>query len=299
MNWIRHGNIFSRHHAQVPVVDVNENYWRIYYSKRVDGKSQPFYIDVEPENPSRIITESIYPIVPLGNIGSFDWAGIMPTELINVNGQKYLYYIGWSNRTDVPYHNTLGLAISDNGERWKKISTGPIFGTSYKEPGYIGTISVFKKDKLYYGYYLSCREWITVRERVEPIYDIKIAISENAVDWEPTNRVAVALESGEGGISKACVLELEDGYYMWYSVRMSSHYRESPERSYRIKCSYSRDLIDWQRIDDFGLDIDPTSDWENIMVEYPHVFEFNNKLHMFYNGNGFGKTGIGYATLTR
>jgi hypothetical protein len=299
MNWIRHGNIFNRHHAQVPVVDVNENYWRIYYSKRVDGKSQPFYIDVEPENPSRIITESIYPIVPLGNIGSFDWAGIMPTELINVNGQKYLYYIGWSNRTDVPYHNTLGLAISDNGERWKKISTGPIFGTSYKEPGYIGTISVFEKDKLYYGYYLSCREWITVRERVEPIYDIKIAISENAVDWEPTNRVAVALESGEGGISKACVLELEDGYYMWYSVRMSSHYRESPERSYRIKCSYSRDLIDWQRIDDFGLDIDPTSDWENIMVEYPHVFEFNNKLHMFYNGNGFGKTGIGYATLTR
>ena len=46
--WKRRGNIFKKHHAQVPVVDVNnDGYWRIYYSKRVDNKSHPFYIDVE------------------------------------------------------------------------------------------------------------------------------------------------------------------------------------------------------------------------------------------------------------
>ena len=48
-------------------------------------------------------------------------------------------------------------------------------------------------------------------------------------------------------------------------------------------------------MDNFGLDIDPTSHWENIMVEYPHVVDFDHKLHLFYNGNGFGKTGIGHA----
>jgi hypothetical protein len=57
-------------------------------------------------------------------------------------------------------------------------------------------------------------------------------------------------------------------------------------------------LINWKKIDTFGLDIDLYSDWENIMVEYPHVIEYENKLYMFYNGNGFGKTGIGYATHT-
>ena len=31
------------------------------------------------------------------------------------------------------------------------------------------------------------------------------------------------------------------------------------------------------------------------MVAYPYIIKDNNKLIMFYNGNKFGKTGIGYA----
>ena len=55
----------------------------------------------------------------------------MPTEIITVNNIKYLYYIGWSLRVDVPYHNNLGLAIShDNGNTWEKYSKGPVLSTS-------------------------------------------------------------------------------------------------------------------------------------------------------------------------
>jgi len=32
------------------------------------------------------------------------------------------------------------------------------------------------------------------------------------------------------------------------------------------------------------------------MCCYPCVVTHENKLYMFYNGNGFGQTGIGYAT---
>ena len=71
----------------------------------------------------------------------------------------------------------LGLAISnDGGNNWNKFSEGPIFGTSYKEPGYTGTISIIKKDKLFYGYYLSCRDWKIFDSKPEPIYDIKYAL---------------------------------------------------------------------------------------------------------------------------
>ena len=31
------------------------------------------------------------------------------------------------------------------------------------------------------------------------------------------------------------------------------------------------------------------------MVEYPYIVLEEDKKIMFYNGNGFGKTGIGYA----
>ena len=33
------------------------------------------------------------------------------------------------------------------------------------------------------------------------------------------------------------------------------------------------------------------------MICYPHIVKVNNKYLMFYNGNGFGKSGFGYAEL--
>lgn len=296
--WIRKGNIFDRHHSQVPVVDTdNENFWRIYYSKRINNKSYPFYIDVEMGNPHKILNESEKPILKLGDIGKFDVSGIMPTEIIKVGDLKYLYYIGWTNRFDVPYHNTLGLAVSnDNGNTWEKFSDGPIFGTSYKEPGYVGTISILKQNDEYHGFYLSCRQWKIFDNKPEPIYDIKHSISSNGIDWTPLE-TAINLENDEGGISKASVIDYEGKFLIWYSVRKENDYRTNPKNSYRIKCSQSNDLINWKKINKYNLDIDPLSEWDNIMVEYPHIIKYNNKLFMFYNGNGFGKTGIGYATI--
>ena len=154
--WLNRINIFNKHHAQVPVVDVNyKDFWRVFYSKRIDGISYPFYIDVEKGNPSNVLFESKNPILKLGNVGTFDVAGIMPTEIIKIGSKKYLYYIGWTNRKDVPYHNSVGIAISnDGGDNCIKMSEGPVFSTSYKEPGFIGTISVFYENKIFHGYYL-------------------------------------------------------------------------------------------------------------------------------------------------
>jgi hypothetical protein len=296
--WANRKNIFNEHHSQVPIIDFVNDRWRIYYSTRLNGKSVPMWIEVDPKNPSNILDKSNNPILELGTPGSFDVDGVMPTDVINLNGIKYMYYIGWTQRIDVPYHNTIGLATStDNGNSWKKISKGPIFGTSNVEIGYTGTIDIIQKDDIFYGYYLSCREWKEFNGKMEPIYDIKIATSKNGIDWNPLNISAIPLKDGEGGISKASVLKKNDMYYMWYSTRMESDYRETPNRSYRIKCSISYDLINWKESELFGLDVDTNSNWDNIMVEYPEVFEYDNNIHILYNGNKFGQTGIGYARL--
>ena len=33
------------------------------------------------------------------------------------------------------------------------------------------------------------------------------------------------------------------------------------------------------------------------MCAYPAVIPYKDKLHMFYNGNDFGETGIAHATM--
>jgi hypothetical protein len=35
------------------------------------------------------------------------------------------------------------------------------------------------------------------------------------------------------------------------------------------------------------------------MIEYAYVFDHNGKRFMIYNGNGFGKSGLGYARMER
>jgi hypothetical protein len=295
--WEKKGKIFSKHHSQVPVVDEYDDFYRIYYSTRINKKSNPLYIDVDKQNPSKILYEHNEPILKLGSPGSFDWAGIMPTDILNYNGKKYLYYIGWSLRQDVPYHNNLGLAISDdNGKTWNKFSNGPIFHTNHIETGYIGTVEILIENGIWKMWYLSCRDWLEHDGKMEPTYDIKLATSFNGIDWTPRGITCIPLKNNEGGISSCRIIKNNENYSMWYSVRNIIDYRDNPKNSYRIKKSKSNDGIVWEHDDNIELDISEESDWDNIMVCYPFIIENKNNLIMFYNGNKFGETGIGYAT---
>jgi hypothetical protein len=296
--WNKQKNIFDEHHAQLPVVDSGyQDVYRIYYSTRIDKKSCPLYIDVCKKT-YNVVDRAPKPILLHGNRGTFDWSGVMPTEIITYKGVKYLYYIGWSQRLDVPYHNNLGLAVSnDDGKTWKKYSDGPVFHTSHKEPGYIGTVGILIENDVWKMWYLSCRNWIEYEGQQEPIYDIKYATSSNGIDWEPTNITAINLMGDEGGISAARVIK-KDIYYMWFSVRNKVNYRSNPDDSYRIKMATSTDGINWIRDLNPVLDLSK-SGWDSEMICYPYIVsedeEYKNMI-MFYNGNGFGKTGIGYAT---
>jgi hypothetical protein len=47
--------------------------------------------------------------------------------------------------------------------------------------------------------------------------------------------------------------------------------------------------------DSGGLDVS-AAEWESEMVTYPLVIRRKHTLWMLYNGNGYGRTGIGLAT---
>ena len=291
--WTKQGNIFNEHHAQLPVVDTTYNdTYKIYYSTRDDkGRSIPMFINVFKHNLKNYLSPQKVNI-ELGKPGMFDHYGVMPTDIITLNKNiKYLYYIGWSLRKDIPYHNTLGLAIStDNGITWTKYSEGPIFSSCALEPGFIGTAKIIKKGNKWTMYYLSCREWVDMGDKLEPIYDIKTAVSKNGIDWKPTNEIVVPLEENEGGISSFQII----GNKAWFSVRGKLYYRDNIKESYKIKTST---FVNNKWIRDKNIDLDVSSEgWDSEMVAYPYIIKSKNNLILFYNGNKFGNTGIGYAT---
>ena len=312
--WIKKGLIYapngkkawSKSHAQVPVADFieSENIIRVYFSTRDSfGRSLPDYIELDAENPSIILKYNKNPILNLGSLGTFDDCGVMPSWILNNGSDKYLYYIGWNVRNTIPYHNSVGLAISkEGGATFSKFSEGPLWDRDFIEPHYSGTSCVLIHNGIWKNWYLSCTGWYVINGKSEPRYHIKYAESLDGISWTRKGTVAIDYKNNEeAGIVKASVIIEQGLFKMWYSYRLFNNYRTDKNSSYRIGYSESLDGIHWTRFDGSKYSLDISSkqnDWDGLMVEYPHVIDVRGRKIMFYNGNGFGESGFGYAVLS-
>jgi len=307
MAWQKRGLIYapqgdqpwSRSHAQLPTVDiVDDHVWRIYSASRdSENRSHVSFIDVEAGNPTSVIRESAGPILEPGDRGTFDDSGVMPSWIVRQGNVKYLYYIGWTLRQAVPYHNSVGLAASmDGGESFQRVSKGPVLGTGPEEPYFTGTSCVLLENGVWRNWYQSGLGWEVVDDRPEPLYHLRYAESDDGIHWNRRGEPAIGLIGQQGGITRASVLSTDSGYEMWYCYRNSRGYREDRSASYRIGYAKSVDGRVWRRIDDeAGIGVSSTG-WDSEMIAYPHVVIHKDTKYMLYNGNGFGKSGFGYAT---
>ncbi len=309
MKWQKKGLIYApkgeyswnQSHASVPTVyKVNENILRVYFATR-DTKNMTniSYIEVNADNPNQILYIHDKPVIVPGNAGMFDDCGAMPSHVIDVGDEVWMYYLGWNVRNTIAYHNSIGLAISqDGGVTFKKLSEGPLFDRNYIEPYYSAVPYILRENGIWKMWYLSNTKWVEYEGKSEPFYHIKYAESHNGIDWKREGRVAIDYkDEAECGIVRACVLKDGNLYKMWYAHRNLHNYRTDKSSSYRIGYAESFNGIDWNRKDnEVGIDVSDVG-WDSEMIEYPFVYDHNGKRYMFYNGNTFGKTGFGYAIL--
>lgn len=308
MRWIKKGIIFvpdgqylnMYSHAAIPFADfTNDNTLRIFFSSRNNkGQSLPFSIDVNPNKFNEIISLNSEPLFSLGELGTFDDNGIMPSCIVNIGNRKYLYYIGWNPQVTVSYRLSIGLAISDDsGKTFTKYSKGPICDRSIDEPYFNTAPFIIVEEKIWKMWYISCTGWLKVNNYPEPKYHIKYAESSDGIFWKKTGIVCIDYDELTEAIGRPSII-LEDGVYrMWYSYRKITNYRTSKDCGYKIGYAESHDGKKWER-KDYLVGIQTSKDgWDSEMIEYCHILEINGEKYMFYNGNGFGKTGFGYAVL--
>jgi hypothetical protein len=139
-------------------------------------------------------------------------------------------------------------------------------------------------------WYVSGQRWEMHDGQPKHYYHIKYAESTDGLKWDRRGVVCIDFKSeDEYAIGRPCVLKNNGFYSLWYSYR---------GRSYRIGYAESTDGIHWERKDEqVGIDVSP-SGWDSEMIEYAHVFDHKGERYMLYNGNGYGKTGIGLAVLS-
>lgn len=300
MKWEKLGRVFiqdgsrdwMKTHATIPIpMHIRDNIYKIYFTPRDHlNRSHVAWVDVDMENPLKVINQAVQPVLKPGDTGAFDDSGAMANCFVNVGDKKYLYYQGINLGVTVPFRHAIGLAIScDGGQTYEKIGPGPIIERNYKEPHFSATAEVMIENGIFRMWYLSCVRWEMVDDKPKHYYHIKYAESNDGIQWNRQGIVAIDFKnSSEYAIGVPRVIKENGIYKMWYCYRGNK---------YRIGYAESNDGISWIRKDELMEFTVSSSGWDSDMVEYGYIFDHAGKRYMVYNGNDYGKTGFGIAQL--
>ena len=305
MPWNKQGVIFRTDrqqdwmvtHACVPTVHVlNDEVFRIFFAPRNErGQSIPTFIDVAADDPKRVLYVHDQPVMPLGVRGTFDDGGIMPCCVVPTDQGLFLYYVGWNPSGSVPYRNAIGLAVShDDGITFERMFAGAIVDRSRDEPFFTASPWIMREGTRWHMWYASSTGFAMIDDKPEPLYIIKYAHADNGIDWHRDNLTCIHPKEPDEANARASVIKEDNLYKMWYAYRGSVDYRDGAN-SYRIGYAESANAVDWERKDEAVGIRYSSSGWDSTMQTYPCVVKHQGTKYLFYNGNGFGRTGIGYA----
>jgi hypothetical protein len=293
---------WSRSHISYPIWDiVDENTWRIYYSTRNENNhSRISYIDVEAENPEKILYIHNEPLLELGIPAHFDERGTLPACIVEHNGRKYLYYMGIVVPQKVAYYGTIGIAaINDKGKIpiLSKLQEIPTFEKSQNHHFGYGICQVIQEQqtallRIYNTFFTG---WLSHND---PTYEIHCHQSADGLNWD--EGVVCHLDiNNEFEWAAPRVFIKDTGYAMIFVARGKNDFRTNVDKTYHIGYAESKDGINFHIIQQeigIRINLNPSS-FDSIMQCYPCVKQYKNRLRVLYSGNNFGKAGIGYAEL--
>lgn len=302
MQWIKKGLIFKPRkldwmdtHAQNPFQEkVGDDRYRIHFAGRDKlNRAHGGYVEIDIKNPKKIVYITERPTLGLGDLGCFDDCGAMPSCIVDYNGKKYMYYTGWTQQRATPFSFFIGLAISkDGGKTYERYSKAPVLGRTFHNPYLTASPYVIIEKGIWRMWYVSGTGWEIKPNDPEQkhYYHIKYAESKEGINWNSQGVVCIDYNKDEYAIARPIVIKEDEIYKMLYCYRGGSD-------TYRAGYAESEDGIKWVRKDNqVGIDVSD-SGWDSEMICYPCVFEHKGKKYILYNGNGYGKTGFGYAVL--
>lgn len=272
---------------------LNDDVIRVYGSIRDNnGAGRIGYVDVDAKDPKNIIAISEKPVLDLGEKGAFDDNGVILGDVIRVDNKVYMYYVGFQLVHKVKFLAFSGLAISvDNGQTFNRYSKCPIMDRA-DNALYIRAIhSVLKEGNTFKIWYSVGNDWQVINNVLYPKYDIRYTESDDGINFNDNVGVSCILPNEqEYRIGRPRVRKIDHGYEMRYTS-------DTYEKEYKAGYAESSDGIHWERMDHKSALQPSQSGWDSEMACYPVIIKAQNKTYMFYDGNGMGETGFGYAEL--
>lgn len=282
-------------HPSIPTpVALNEELIRVYFSSRdPKGVGRVGFFDVAAADPTKVLNVSREPCLDVGQPGTFDDNGVAACSVVlTPDNRWFMYYVGFELGHRIRYRIMTGLAVSKDGIHFERIRRTPVLDRSDDELYFRGgPFAIYDRGR-FRLWYVAGSEWLTINGKPMPVYELRYAESENGIDWPSRGETCLPIsQDDEHGFGRPYVFPEVDGYRLFYSVRRKSF------QAYRMGMAVSEDCRNWTRADDqIGLDVTPGG-FDSEAICYGAPIRAGGRTIMFYNGNGFGETGIGLAFL--
>jgi hypothetical protein len=286
----RHPKLLSHAANPLPVL-IDGDVYRIFFSGRdADNRSSVGAVDIDVVK-RKVIQEHSQPFFENGPEGSFFADGVSIGNCYEVDGKRYMLFMGWQTPQAGHWRGDVGRLIVKPDLTLELDGDMPFMALDAVDPISLSYPWVLENDgggfSMWYG---STTTWDAGNG--EMLHVINFASSVDGHHWTREG-LAVPYELGTAqAFSRPTVARDSQGEYeMWFS------YRSGMGEKYRIGHAVSKDGKAWElALKEVGIDVSADG-WDSEMIEYPFVFDHKGQRYMLYNGNEYGKTGFGLAVL--
>ena len=303
MKWKKKGVLFCPNNEsdwannsalQPTPILLDERTLRIYLGFRsTQGVSRVGFVDVNPDNPSEVLNVCDSPALDIGTAGCFDESGVVPCAVFEEDGKVYLYYAGYQLGQKIRFTVFGGLAVShDGGTVFERVKQTPVVDRTNKELFFRVIHTIIKEDGKYKVWYGGGSRFLQGKDKTLPCYDIRYMESDSPFRFPEDFTVALGTAPDEYRVGRPYVFKENGLYKMFFGA-------SSEDVPYELSYAESKDGMSWiRKNDDVGIEASD-QDWDSQMTAYPAVIHYKDKAYMFYNGNDYGRTGVGYAERSR
>ena len=302
------GRPWAVSHAALPTVEQGDDGQLHLYCSPRDARGRAHIakarLEVGSDGALSVAAAQAEPVLSPGELGAFDDAGVTVSCIVAGGEERdtLLYYTGWALGVSVPFYFYAGVARRRVGEReFARVCKAPILERSAVDPYLTASPWVLREDGVWRMWYVSCARWEVREGTPRHYYHVRYAESDDGIAWRREGEVAIDFaDEQEYAMGRPCVAHDGERYRMWFSARGDA---------YGLAYAESTDGRHWER-DDSRVALGPPiaagasspsvppspEAWDAEMQAYPVVFDYGGQRYLLYNGNGYGRSGIGYAT---
>jgi hypothetical protein len=277
-----------------PTALVLDDRIRVFAGARDEqGVARVIFVDLDRDDPGRVLRVSERPVLDIGNAGCFDDNGVVPCAAVRRDdGRLFLYYGGYQLATKVKFLAFGGLAISsDDGESFERYSEVPVMERAPGEAFFKAAHCVLFEEGVWKMWYGTGTEFVkNDRGDSLPKYCTRYVESADGIYPDGPGEDCFAPGGVEYKLGRASVIRTGDLYRMFFAwATMTS--------GLQLGYAESTDGRTWCR-NDAALNLAHSeNEFDSRHMSSPNVVRAGDKFYLFYNGNDYGRQGFGFAEL--